>query len=394
MASVKPFIKNDFVKNSGKANIKIRVSHKSETRFISTEWDIEPKFMRKDGSINPSYTLSTKLNRALRERLIEYEEIIIDLGAEVRYMDINTLVSRLKRDGNNADFIQYAQDRIKEYEAENKHNTARTYGNVISVLHKSYTKLPFSSITPTLLDTFNSHLKVNGVSQSTRSQYLSVLRSIFYHALKKKIVKVDNPFTGITFTREKNKKSSVSVEDIRTIANGKFSKAQQLSVDMFMLSLFLMGANLVDILYLKQDSLQCDFITYVRRKVKERTTIPVKVKVLPHSTHIIEKYKGNRYLLNILDKDDSHANYMQTEINLYRMLKKVQAQTGVKSDLSIGRARNTWATIAYLTGATDTEVDFALAHNLNTISRQYADFSKLYDMVNAVNEKVIAYILG
>jgi integrase len=309
-------------------------------------------------------------------------------------MDINSLVSRLKQEGNNADFFKYADDRIKEYEDEKRFNTARTYANVIGVLRKSHSKVLFSDITPAFLDNMNSKWKVNGVSQSTRSQYMSVLRAVYLHALKKKVIRLDNPFTGISFSRDNKKKSSVTVDDIRLLIGGSFSKAQQLAVDMFLLSLYLMGANLVDILYLKHNALQDDFITYVRRKVREKTTIPVKVALTPYSAEIIKKYQGNRYLLSILDADDTHDKYMQTEINLYKTLKKVQLQLGVKSDLSIGRARNTWATIAYLTGATDTEVDFALAHNLNTISRQYADFSKLYDMVNAVNQKVIAYIRG
>ena len=65
MANIKPILKNDYVKSSGKANIKIRLSHAGKVRYISTPWDIDPKYMNRDGIISSKYPGAGSFNMAI-----------------------------------------------------------------------------------------------------------------------------------------------------------------------------------------------------------------------------------------------------------------------------------------------------------------------------------------
>jgi len=46
MASIKPVIRKGVVNKDGKANIKIELNHHEDTRYIATNYYIEPKMFR------------------------------------------------------------------------------------------------------------------------------------------------------------------------------------------------------------------------------------------------------------------------------------------------------------------------------------------------------------
>jgi hypothetical protein len=51
MPTLKPCVKNDFVKDDGKSNIKIRLSHDGKVRNLKTPYDIETHFLGTDGRV-------------------------------------------------------------------------------------------------------------------------------------------------------------------------------------------------------------------------------------------------------------------------------------------------------------------------------------------------------
>ena len=331
MASIKPFIKNDFVKSDGRANIKIRVCHQGETRFISTDWNIDPKYMKADGTIDDSYPNANKLNMALNQLQNEYYEIIDGLGLELKVTNINTLSSRLKNKDLVTSFLLFSEARIKELREEGRHSYADSYEMTLTHLSNFSSKVAFSDINVEFLLKFELALKIKGQKVNTRRIYLNNIRAIFNTAIERNLITLDNPFKKFKVKQEKSVKRSFDVNEIRRLMSGTYSVSQQQSVDLFMLILYLNGINLKDLLYITPDKVYKDRIQINRAK----TGTQLNVKIFPEALRIIEKYKGNKYLLNILDEDDSYENYKV-------VLKKINASLKIAfgSNISTYYARH------------------------------------------------------
>ncbi len=93
MPFVKPAVRPNETNVSGKANIKIRISHRRRgdknnlVREIATTWYIEPKYMLSSGQIKSSYSGAANLNSALLAKVKECNDVLVKRGgliAEVR----------------------------------------------------------------------------------------------------------------------------------------------------------------------------------------------------------------------------------------------------------------------------------------------------------------------
>lgn len=83
-----------------------------------------------------------------------------------------------------------------------------------------------------------------------------------------------------------------------------------------MLIFYLIGINLEDLLFLTKDNLMNGRIEYYRHKTGKLFSI----KVEPEAQSILDKYKGDRYLLNIMD---NRSNYTSFTTSIDRALKQI-----------------------------------------------------------------------
>lgn len=116
MATLKPCVKNDYVKSDGKCNIKIRLSHDGKVRSLKTPYYTDPNLLGKDGRVKQRHPNYIELNTALTILLNEYNSIIASIGPDIRFMAITTLMDKLRRnESNGASYLSYAKKRIKEF---------------------------------------------------------------------------------------------------------------------------------------------------------------------------------------------------------------------------------------------------------------------------------------
>lgn len=115
-----PCVKNDFIKSGGKCNIKIRLSHDRKVRYLKTPCYIEPGTLGRNGKVKPKHPNYIELNTALTKLLDEYNSLIAAIGPDIRFMDINTIAKKLKRnESNGASLLKYAVWSLHEGTAEN-----------------------------------------------------------------------------------------------------------------------------------------------------------------------------------------------------------------------------------------------------------------------------------
>lgn len=305
MANVKPFIKNDFTKSSGKANIKMRVSHAGKTAFISTPFDIEPMYMKPDGRIDESYSGAAKLNRELNKLEAEYNDIIANIGLDIRQMSMKTLLIKLRNKDLSVSFTKFAELRAKELRDQGRDSYADGVDAVMTHLGRYAGVIPFSALTPSFLDGFNTYLKIKECSPNSRKIYMGALRAIFNVALDRELISLPSPFTKLRIKGQTPSKRALDAEDIKKFMALPLSDAQSRSRDLFMLILYLNGINLKDLLYIRPDQVYKGRIQFQRHK----TDAGLSIKIYPEAQEIIDRWRGEKYLLRFMDKDDSYRAY-------------------------------------------------------------------------------------
>lgn len=397
MASLKPVLSN-FIKADGKCNIKIRISHhasgdpKGKTRYISTPWSIELRFMNIDGTINSKYPGQSKLNLAINLLLAEYNGILEGIGKDIRYMDINTLTKKLRQnEPEGTDFTKYTKSRIRILKEEKRFAQAESYETTIMHLKVFALKddILFKEINLDFLQRFERHL--SGKKVNTIRAYMNNIRAIFNHAIDNDVIKIELfPFRKFKIKEEKTRKRNLDIAEIRKLLSIDLNIFQQRAMDLFMLSFYLLGMNFKDMLYLTPADVNRGRIEYGRAKTGKNFSI----KIYPPAMRIIEKYKGKKYLLKFLEqsnpKRDKAYKDVITETN--KQLKKIAEIAELDIPLSTYYARHSWATIAYKLGITKDVISEALGHSTGSqMTEIYMERDNTY--VDEANRKVIQSIM-
>ena len=232
-------------------------------------------------------------------------------------------------------------------------------------------------------------MSINGYAIHMRN-----IRAVFNHLITEGII-VDYPFKAYKIKKEKTIHRALTDEQLRLI---KYTDTPGFCLeyrDMFMLSLYLIGINPKDLFHLIPDKVLNGRITYHRFKTNKL----YNVKIEPEALEILQRYKGNKHLLNCLDRYKDYLDYLH---HMNDGLKKlgmeytegkgyVEGTKAICPELTSYWARHTWATIAYGIGISKDIISQALGHSNGV---QVTDIYIEYDLgkVDEANRKVIDYI--
>lgn len=401
MPAIKPVVRKDVLNSDNKANIKIRVSHNRKVRYLSTPYYIDPKFMGPEGLIKSSYPGQAKLNSALLLLLQQYNNIIADIGPDIIYMDVNSLINKLRyQKEHGSGFLKYMRFREEQLIRERRFSYAMSYRVTINHMEEySHKKeIDFKEITVGFLRGFEGHLRqVKSCRVNTMRIYLNNIRAVFYHALDNEIIKGDiSPFRKFKISQEKPSKRSLDVADLKLLHKiyPGVTAQQRRALDIFFLIFYLIGINLKDLLYLKPDCIHKGRIYYSRFKTGRNYSI----KILPPAQEIIDRYRGEKYLLCFMEQKEKispgrlpEADHdILSQVNkLFRNM-KTSEKIGFKATTYM--ARHSWATIASSLNIGRDVIAHALGHGIDTMTDGYID----YDLakVDRANKRVIDKVLS
>ncbi len=152
-------------------------------------------------------------------------------------------------------------------------------------------------------------LSVNGIAQKMRC-----IRTVFNWCREQGLT--DNyPFRGrdgYKIHEEETIPNALSAQEFADLRDYPCEPWQQIYIDMFCLSTYLAGVNVGDMLLCK--GLEKGRFVFVRRKTDKANSTKsrkISLPVCPEAMAIINKYKGENYLLNIMDNMKDYHTFMQ-----------------------------------------------------------------------------------
>lgn len=240
--------------------------------------------------------------------------------------------------------------------------------------------LSFEDINKDWLTGFDQFLIGLGNSQNNRSIHFRNIRAVFNDALDNDIT-TSYPFRKFKIKNEQTAKRALTLEQLRGLLKmSGLGQRQQCLLDYFKLMFFLIGINIVDLCHIKEIDTD-GRIRYKRQKTKKQYSI----KVEPEALELINKHKGKKYLLDILDKySNAHVFTCKFDEALKQFIPNLTSYS----------ARHSWATMASEINIPEDIISHALGHSFSTgasVTQVYIDYNM--KKVDDANRSVIDYVL-
>ena len=229
------------------------------------------------------------------------------------------------------------------------------------------------------------------LSVNTAGIHLRNLRAVLNYAACEGIAS-PCPFRRFVIKQEDTPKRSISAEQLATLRDWPCEEHQVRYRDIFMLSFYLLGINMVDLCSAMRSDVVNGRLEYRRAKTGKLYSI----KIQPEAAEIIKRYAGKTHLLFVLEDYGDYRDFMH---RLNENLQRIgYVETGNRYNAKNRRplypgittywARHSWATIAHRLGVQKDVISMALGHSFGVrITDVYIDYDA--EKVDAANRLVI-----
>ena len=387
------------VAKDGRCSLRIRLGKDGKYLNVLTgvkiapeEWDASRGRTKND----------QRLNVRLKDILDNAEDLILRLKASGRYQDmtIHDIAEELSAKVLIRDMPKSKNTLAAQMEAyrdrQQKAGTREVYDRTIRTLERydpEFRSRKLGEIDHRYLASFEAWCSDHGMKVNTISILLRNIRTVFNEARNDGLT-TNYPFQRYRIRQEPTRKRSLSMEDLRRLAELDIPEDQQRYRDYFFLMIYLIGINTTDLFHAKPEDLKDGRLWYVR----DKTGKPYSVKVEPEAMEIIDRYRGQDWLLEPLDH---HEEFLSWRSQLNKRLKALGQVTGKRGkvvgkgpfpELSTYWARHTWATIAYEIGISVDIIGQALGHSDRSHAVTFIYIKPDSSKVDEANRKVIDHI--
>ena len=356
MAILRPAVLPGKGLKDGTTKIRIAVVHNGTTRYIPTDIAVKPTEFR--NGVICKRTDAAYLNTRLTGHLRKWQEALDELEY-IDGMTCNEVVELLKAQG--------AKKRISIREVFDEYldvadiapGTKRVYSIAYATLSKCMSvDSPMETLTPLAVLSLDKKLRSLKLSPATIRNYMTTLSLMSRYAVRCGYVsyKID-PFANYTPPRKPIRDAWLTVEQMRHIRDCEIAKpTSRILRDIFMLSYYLGGMNLVDML--KIDFTDATRVKYVRQKVARKTYSTVEFDVPKQAQEIILKYRGRNGRLQPKRGKVELGHRLCIDA-----MPRLGKHVGIEG-LIFYSARKSFAQHAFALGIPTSTIDYLLGHSL------------------------------
>lgn len=294
MATIKLAVLKHTKSKDGSYKIRVSIGHRSETHYIVTPYSVNA-LSEFDNGIVVRVSNAHEINIKLRNLLNDYEEKLesIDSPEDYTCKELRDLLKSMRTHSSKITFKQVSEQYQKELIEDGRGSYAGMLQNSLRLFFEFTSGDVFlSEISTITISEFERWLKRKGVSQTYISMTLSMTRTIVNRAIRMQLVTYSvHPFTYWKRPADPERELDISVEDVRAIRDAQPRlKKQRIARDIFMLSYYLGGINLIDLLEI--DFRGVSVLEYTRHKSRNMKLSDKRISftLQPEAKELISKW--------------------------------------------------------------------------------------------------------
>lgn len=376
---------------NGRHRIRIAVAHRSQTRYISTQFTLDAASQLKNGRV-VRHENAANMNACLRKLINEYEEIVTSIS----YLPVISCTELIRmityeQKKKGVTFQTIAKEYMEFMKGEERDKSYKLY-KIASERFIKYMKgdFPLIQLTPLHIQEFAKVLYEENLADTTIRIYLTLIKVILNYASKMNYVTYSiHPFVLFKMPASNVRELDLSIEELKNIRDTCLFKPSLFIVrDIFMLTYYLGGINLRDLL--AYDFKEKEYMRYVRHKTRnsKKGENEIVFTLQPEAKAIINKYLTREGNL----KFGKYSSYKQIYSLIFRHIDKVARFSGINKKVTYYSARKTFAQHGYNLGIQIEKIEYCIGHSMKNnrpifnyikIMQEHADkvFREIFDQL-------------
>jgi len=297
MATIKLAVLKHTKAKDGSFKIRIAIGHKSETRYIVTNFKVNNPSEFSSGVV-VRVANAHAINVKLRNLLNDYTERLERIPSPNIYSckELRDLLASMHPHSSATTFSQVSEQYQMELTEDGRSSYAGMLKNSLRLFKEFFSgDLFLSEITPTTISEFERWMKRRGLSQTYISMNLSMTRTIINRAIRAQLITYNvHPFVYWKRPADEEREIDISVEELTTIRDAEpIAKKHRVARDLFMLSYYLGGMNLIDLLNI--DFRGVTILEYIRHKSRNMKTSDKRISftIQPEAAAIIKTWMNH-----------------------------------------------------------------------------------------------------
>jgi hypothetical protein len=386
MATIKLAVLKHTKAKDGSYKIRISIGHKSETHYIVTRYRVNSLANFVHGTVvgqPDAHYINIKLRALLNDYDSRLDQIpnLGDLSCE----QLRDMLRDMRPMTSNITMRAMADEYINVLRREGRNSYARLIEVAVNkFLSYMNGDIMLSQLNTVTIDNYYHHLLSKGLSIAYINICMVNIRIIVNRAIQMQQVRYDvHPFMYYHCQQGEPRELDIPVEDMRKFVGYKASsEGHQRAADFFLLSYYLGGMNLIDMVnYDFRGFREKPIISYIRQKTrnKKRGTRTIEFTIQPEAFPIIEKYM-NPNTGHILDVKPSKYHARLKYIDL--CLDHIKERLHINHRLSFYSARKSFVQHGFELGIPLETLEYCIGQSMKAnrpifnyvkIMRQHAD---------------------
>ena len=293
---------------------------------------VDPKFWdEKAGKVKSSHSRNKQLNRLIRKKYDEIEDIIFEMETSKQNYSAKQIIDSIRKNTKRLSFFELADEHVEDLIKANNHNRAISDRSKINRIKEFAKKrnFEFEEIDENLLKKLKIYLRTtSGLSERSVMNIFVMIRLLYNKAISRKIV--DRKF--YPFGKDK-----IKIKYPQTIKIGldehEIRKIEELDLDtrtavwhtrnVFLFSFYLAGIRISDVLRMRWSDIVAERLYYKMSKNDKADSLKLPepvIKILSH--YQVDKKNKYDYIfpeLKTIPINDSKAIYSRIKTSIKRL---------------------------------------------------------------------------
>ena len=349
---------------NGQHKIRIAVSHNWDTRYIPTNIVIDSLNEFKNGKI-----VKRSDKELLNAKLKRIYDTYYERCESIEYADSLTCTQLVKiitspiNGEQHRKFEDIVEEFLSQIDEDDREKTHKLY----KLAAKHFIRFTgpgalIEHITPIRINNYLTHLRKSKLSPTSIKIYITLLKVIINYAIKMRYVeyKVD-PFVTASIPSAKKRDTYITVEQLKIIRD-MVPNQYNVSVvrDIFMLTYYLAGMNLVDMLAYDFRTNIVDYIRIKTRNTKDGDRL-TSFAIPDEAKPLIKKYMNKNTGKLVFGK---YKTYVSCYNTLTRKMKVLKTVAGVTHNLTLYSARKSFVQHGYDLGIPLSTLEYCIGQSM------------------------------